>query len=126
LLVAVLIAPFETRLIGFARYKALRGFEGLDPKPHRRFEWKEIAAALTSSLFAYSLEINGAASMGAAALEAPTTKLRDYPVLDVTKLKATQRKKLVSLAEIGFIRSGGQADGTSSSIWPSRRQSWSN
>jgi hypothetical protein len=36
LLIAVLIAPFETRLIGFARFKALRGLEGLDAKPHRR------------------------------------------------------------------------------------------
>jgi hypothetical protein len=63
-------------------------------------EWKEIAAILTSSIFAYSLEINGAASMGAGALEAPTTKLRDYPVLDVRKLKPTQRKKLVTLAAV--------------------------
>lgn len=61
--------------------------------------WKELAAALTSSLFAYSLEINGAASMGAGALEAPTTKLRDYPVLDIEALKPAARKKLVSLAE---------------------------
>jgi hypothetical protein len=67
--------------------------------PNEDIEWKEIAAALTSSLFAYSLEINGSASMGAGALEAPTTKLRDYPVLDVSKLKAAQKKKLVSLAE---------------------------
>jgi hypothetical protein len=36
LLVAVLIAPFETGLIGFAWLKTLRGLEGLDPKPHRR------------------------------------------------------------------------------------------
>jgi hypothetical protein len=62
-------------------------------------EWREVAAAITTSIFAYSLEINGAASMGAGALEAPTTKLRDYPVLDVTKLKAKERTKLVSLAQ---------------------------
>lgn len=62
-------------------------------------EWKEVAAALTSSIFAYSLEINGAASMGAGALEAPTTKLRDYPVLDVRKLKPKERTKLVTLAQ---------------------------
>ncbi|WP_298253918.1 hypothetical protein [Bradyrhizobium sp.] len=61
--------------------------------------WQEVAAALTSSLFAYSLEINGAASMGAGALEAPTTKLRGYPVLDVRELKKTERTKLVALAE---------------------------
>lgn len=61
-------------------------------------EWMEVAAALTSSIFAYSLEINGAASMGAGALEAPTTKLRDYPILDVRELKPNERTKLVSLA----------------------------
>jgi hypothetical protein len=37
--------------------------------------------------------------MGAGALEAPTTKLRDYPVLDIAALKSAARKKLVSLAE---------------------------
>src|ERR1700730_3110611 len=44
-------------------------------------------------------EINGGASMGAGALEAPTKKLRDYPILDVTQLKAPAKKKLISLAE---------------------------
>lgn len=67
--------------------------------PNEGMKWKELAAALTSSLFAYSLEINGAAAMGAGALEAPTTKLRDYPVLNVPDLKKAQRMKLVSLAE---------------------------
>jgi hypothetical protein len=62
-------------------------------------EWKELAAILTTSLFAYSLEINGAAAMGAGALEAATTKLRDYPVLDICKLKPAERAKLASLAE---------------------------
>jgi hypothetical protein len=66
--------------------------------PADGINWKELAAVLTSSLFAYSLEINGAASMGAGALEAPTTKLRDYPVLDIAALKPAARKKLVSLA----------------------------
>lgn len=67
--------------------------------PLEGITWHEIAAVLTTSLFAYSVEINGAASMGAGALEAPTTKLRQYPVFDVRQLKATQRKKLTSLAE---------------------------
>jgi len=62
-------------------------------------EWKELAAVLTTSLFAYSLEINGAASMGAGALEAPTTKLRSYPVLDASQLNPKMRKELVALAE---------------------------
>ena len=67
--------------------------------PVSGIEWKELAAVLTSSVFAYSLEINGAASMGAGALEAPTTKLRSYPTLDITQLKPADRKKLVVLAE---------------------------
>jgi hypothetical protein len=37
--------------------------------------------------------------MGAGALEAPTTKLRQYPVFDLRSLKPDQRKKLVTLAE---------------------------
>ena len=61
-------------------------------------------AVLTCTIFAYSLEINGAAAMGAGALEAPTTKLRDYPVLDIRDLKATQRTKLVSLAKAVWTR----------------------
>lgn len=66
--------------------------------PHDDIEWKELAAVLTSTLFAYSVEINGSASMGAGALEAPTTKLRGYPVLDVRSLSAEDRETLVSLA----------------------------
>jgi len=61
--------------------------------------WQELAAVLTTSFFAYSLEINGSASMGAGALEAPTTKLRSYPVLDVGALKPKQRIRLVELAK---------------------------
>ena len=62
-------------------------------------DWKELAAVLTTSLFAYSLEINGAAGMGAGALEAPTTKLRTYPVFDLAQLSTANRSHLVSLAE---------------------------
>ncbi len=67
--------------------------------PVAGIEWTELAAVLTSSLFTYSLEINGSASMGAGALEAPTKKLRDYPVLDISQIKAGSRKRLVSLAQ---------------------------
>lgn len=67
--------------------------------PHEGINWRELAAALTSSVFAYGLEINGSASMGAGALEAPTTKLRDFPILDVTKLSPSDRSVLVGLAE---------------------------
>jgi hypothetical protein len=58
--------------------------------PNDGIEWKELAAALTTSLFACSLEINGSAAMGAGALEAPTTKLREYPVFDILKLNKTE------------------------------------
>ncbi len=67
--------------------------------PIKGITWREVAAALTTSIFAYSLEINGAASMGAGALEAPTKKLRDYPVLDIRKLSSARREKLTSLAQ---------------------------
>ncbi len=67
--------------------------------PKEGIEWKELAAVLTSTVFAYSLEINGAAAMGAGALEAPTTKLRDYPVLNISELTKADRKRLVSLAQ---------------------------
>jgi hypothetical protein len=66
--------------------------------PLEGIEWKELAAVLSSSLFAYSLEINGAASMGAGALEAPTTKLRNYPIIDISALNRVARNKLVRLA----------------------------
>lgn len=66
--------------------------------PVKGAEWEEIAAVLTTTLFTYSVEINGSASMGAGALEAPTTKVREYPVLDIFSLKNAERRKLVSLA----------------------------
>lgn len=37
--------------------------------------------------------------MGAGALEAPTTKLRTYPVFDLAQLSTANRSHLVSLAE---------------------------
>jgi len=62
-----------------------------------------LAAALTSTLFAYSLEINGAASMGAGALEAPTTRLRSYPVFDVRRLAPAEHATLERLAQAVWI-----------------------
>jgi hypothetical protein len=61
--------------------------------------WEELAAVLTNTAFSYSLEINGSSSMGAGVLEAPTTKIRDYPVLDIRKLDKAKRRQLVSLAK---------------------------
>ena len=67
--------------------------------PTSGIEWKELAAVLTTSLFSFSVEINGSASMGAGALEAPTTKVRTYPVLNIRRLTGKQRVELVTLAE---------------------------
>ena len=72
--------------------------------PAEDIGWKELAAVLTSTLFAYSVEINGSASMGAGALEAPTTKLRGYPVVDIRALSKGDRKTLVSLAAAVWMR----------------------
>lgn len=61
-------------------------------------EVDEVAAVLTSSLFAYSLEINGSTSMGAGVLEAPTRPIRGFPVMDVRALPESAREDLVQMA----------------------------
>lgn len=58
-----------------------------------------LASVVTSTLFAFSLEINGSTSMGAGALEAATTKLRQYPVFDPRILTAPEKRELVKLAQ---------------------------
>ena len=55
---------------------------------------ESLAAVITSTLFAYSLEINGSASLGAGALEAPTRALRSYPVYDVRDLSPQEHADL--------------------------------
>ena len=65
--------------------------------PDDDIDWKELAAILTSTLFAYSVEINGAA-MGAGALEAATKKLRNYPVVNIRALSSKDRDNLLLLA----------------------------
>ncbi|MGI0133413.1 MAG: hypothetical protein ACREBW_00430, partial [Candidatus Micrarchaeaceae archaeon] len=80
---------FETASLVDQRCNSLSPSDGI--------EWKELAALLTSTLFAYSVEINGSASMGAGALEAPTTKLRAYPIFDIRTLSAKDRNSLVTL-----------------------------
>lgn len=61
-------------------------------------DWRTLAAVLSSSVFAFSLEINGSMAMGAGALETPTTKLKDYPVVDVRQL-GSDSTRLQQLAE---------------------------
>ena len=68
--------------------------------PAPDIDWKEVAAVLTTSLFSFSLEINGSASMGAGALEVTTTKIKTYPVVDIRQLSTDQRKMLIQLAEL--------------------------
>jgi hypothetical protein len=67
-------------------------------EPKQGIEWKELAAILTSSVFALVLESEGRAAMGAGALEWPTTQLRQARILNVLLLSPSQRADLVSLA----------------------------
>jgi hypothetical protein len=69
----------------------------IQPKDEPGVSWELLGAVLTSSLFAYSVEINGSVSMGAGALEAPTTKLRGYPVFDVESLSKKEKSELIKL-----------------------------
>lgn len=66
------------------------------PKPGLTSD--ELAALLTSSVLAYSIEVNGSISMGAGVLEAPTSKIRDYPAPDVAEWSAKDRTELCKLA----------------------------
>jgi hypothetical protein len=57
----------------------------------------ELAALLTSSVAAFSIEVNGSFSMGAGALEAPTSKIRDYPMPDIRAWNKADRKELATI-----------------------------
>lgn len=58
----------------------------------------EVAAVLSSSLFAYSLEVNGSSTLGAGALEAATKAVRTFPVVDPRAMSIADRATLVDLA----------------------------
>jgi len=66
--------------------------------PRDDLPWELLAAVLTTTLFAYSVEVHGAASLGAGALEATTTHLRDYPVFDPRRLTEPEQTELCTLA----------------------------
>ena len=68
-------------------------------RPIKDISWKTLAALLTSSLFALSLESHGAASMGAGALEVATSRLPELKVIDIRTFSEPQRASLLSLAE---------------------------
>ena len=77
--------------------------QGLDQRcnyvnPRDGLQWTELAAMLTSSVFALSVEAEGSASMGAGALELATTKLARLRVPDVRHLSRKERRRLVRLA----------------------------
>ena len=82
---------FSKAVLVDQRCNAIAPVEGVDHD--------SLAAVLTSTVFGYSLEINGSASMGAGALEAPTTRLRAYPVFDVRQLRPSEHKTLHRLAQ---------------------------
>lgn len=68
--------------------------------PIEGVEWKELAAVLTSSLFALSAESFGSASMGAGALQLATNQIHELRTVDLRDLKdASAKKDLVALAE---------------------------
>lgn len=95
-----IFAPFlfETEALADQR------LQGVTARVELGITWEELAAVLTLSAFAYSVEINGSSSMGAGVLEAPTTKIRGYPVLDLQQLKKTDRTRLVSLARSVWLK----------------------
>ena len=66
--------------------------------PRDGLQWTELAAMLTSSVLALSVEAEGSASMGAGALELPTTKLARLRVPDIRGLSGRERRHLVQLA----------------------------
>ena len=66
--------------------------------PRDGLQWTELAAMLTSSVLALSVEAEGSASLGAGALELPTTKLARLRVPDIRGLSRKERKRLVQLA----------------------------
>jgi hypothetical protein len=68
-------------------------------QPHEGTDWRMLAAVVTSSLFALSLEVHGAASMGAGALEVATSKLREVRVPDIRALSRKELSELVGNGE---------------------------
>ena len=86
--------------------------------PNDDIKWQELAAILSSTLFAYSVEINGSASMGAGVLEAPTTKLRRYPFPDIRLLSRKDRRSLISLGTAVW-KTGSPMDWSDETAQPS-------
>ncbi len=67
-------------------------------EPQDTSDWQFLAAIVSSSLFALALESTGAAAMGAGALEVPTKRLREMPVIDYRKFTPADCQELIELA----------------------------
>jgi enamine deaminase RidA (YjgF/YER057c/UK114 family) len=68
-------------------------------RPKGDLDWKLVAAVVTSSLFALSVESYGSAAMGAGALELATKKLPEIRVPDIRNLSAAEKDQVVSLVD---------------------------
>lgn len=80
---------FEKEMIVDQRCNFVRSRSGIN--------WQLISAILSSSLFALAAECQGAASMGAGALEIPTKILRQIRVPDVRRLSKKDKRELIKL-----------------------------
>jgi len=70
--------------------------------PRQNLHWELLAGIVSSSLFAFSVESFGAASMGAGALELPTKKLGEVRVVDVRRFSVKAKRLLIELASIAW------------------------
>jgi hypothetical protein len=77
LLVAVLIAPLETGLIGFAWLKTLRGLEGLDKKAHRRVG-RDIVIRQPAKLVGLGKDFDGFLGQHTVAVDQHDARLRTH------------------------------------------------
>ena len=88
-------------LISLKAHICLKNTFSGDPNyllPKEGIDWKLLAALLTSSIFALSLESAGSTSLGAGALELPTTKLSKIMVPDIRKCDSTDIDQIISAA----------------------------
>ena len=68
--------------------------------PHKGIRWQALASILTSSIFTLSIEAAGSASMGAGALEIPTTKLSKIMVPYIRHFSSKKQSQLIKLANL--------------------------
>jgi hypothetical protein len=66
--------------------------------PKENVQWEELAALMTTTLFALALEGDGACSMGGGALEWKTKSLRNARIIDPRLFSDNERIRIVTLA----------------------------